>query len=340
MTASDTAQPVSFLTPPAPAALAIHGGCGTFEPGAQSPAQWAAAREDLARALRTGWAVLEHEGSAVAAVAAAVVVLEDSPHFNAGHGAALNADGFHELDASIMDGASHAAGGICAARRIRNPVLAAQALMNDGSAVLLTGEAADAFAATQGLRTVANSYFTTERRVAALARLKARAASGTFGMASEAEKHGTVGAVALDRGGNLAAATSTGGFNNKPVGRVGDSPLPGAGTWAENGVCAVSGTGQGEVFIRRAAAHDVAARMVYGHQSLEQACAALIFDTLSSHRIGAGLVACDASGRLVAPFNTLGMYRGWIAPQADGQLHVIVATHAETWNMGAVPGRN
>ncbi len=320
-----------------PLALAIHGGCGTLDPAAQTEAQWEEARQDLARALRAGWALLRDGAPAVEAVAAAVVVLEDSPHFNAGHGAALNSDGIHELDASIMDGATHEAAGVCAVRTIRNPVLAARALMRDGSAVLLTGPAADAFAAAQGLAAVANDYFTTGRRVAALASLKERAARGTIGMASEAEKHGTVGAVALDRQGNLAAATSTGGFNNKPAGRIGDSPIPGAGTWASNGVCAVSGTGQGEVFLRRCAAHDVAARMAYGGQSLEQACGALVFDTLSAHRIGAGLVACDARGRIVAPYNTRGMYRGWIAT-ASGQPGVVVATHGELHAMGPAAG--
>lgn len=320
-----------------PLALAIHGGCGTLDPAAQTEAQWAEARAHLASALRRGWALLVEGASAVDAVAAAVVVLEDSPHFNAGHGAALNADGFHELDASIMDGASHAAAGVCAVQAIRNPVLAARALMDDGSAVLLTGEAADAFAKAKGLATVANRYFTTERRVAALASLKEKAARGTIAMASEAEKHGTVGAVALDGHGNLAAATSTGGFNNKPVGRIGDSPIPGAGTWASNGICAVSGTGQGEIFLRRAAAHDVAARMAYGGQSLEDACDAVIFETLSSHRIGAGLVACDATGRVVAPYNTLGMYRGWIACDR-GTPEVIVATHRELHAMGPAAG--
>ena len=177
---------------------------------------------------------------------------------------------------------------------------------------------------------VPNSYFTTEQRVAALASLKARAATGTIQMASEAEKHGTVGAVALDRAGNLAAATSTGGFNNKPVGRVGDTPILGAGTYARNGVCAVSGTGQGEVFIRRAAAYDVAARMMYAGQSLEQATKTLVFDTLASHKIGAGMVACDATGNVFAPYNTLGMYRGWVT--ADGGC--TVATHHREFVLG------
>ena len=323
-----------------PLALAIHGGCGALDPAAQTEQQWAEAREHLATALRRGWALLQDGATAIDAVTAAVVVLEDSPHFNAGHGAALNTEGFHELEASIMDGASHAAAGVCLVRHVRNPILAARALMDEGSAVLLNGEMADAFAKAQGLATVANSYFTTERRVAALASLKARAARGTIAMASEAEKHGTVGAVALDGHGNLAAATSTGGFNNKPVGRIGDSPIPGAGTWASNGVCAVSGTGQGEIFLRRAAAHDVAARMAYGGQSLDEACSTVVFETLSSHGIGAGLIGCDATGRVVAPYNTVGMYRGWIATDGDTP-QVIVATHARLHAMGAAgsPGQ-
>ena len=331
-------------------ALGIHGGCGTLEPTLLTEAEWAEARAHLAQALRAGWAVLAGGGPSVDAVEAAVVVLEDSPHFNAGHGAALNTDGAHELDASIMDGASLAGGGVCAARRIRNPIRAARAVMDAGEAVLVAGEAADAFAAASGLAIVANDYFTTERRVAALARMKARAERGTFVPASEGDKHGTVGAVALDRHGNLAAATSTGGFNNKPAGRVGDSPVLGAGTYARNGVCAVSGTGQGEIFLRHAAAFDLVARMLYGGQSLEAASTALVFETLSAHRIGAGLIACDASGRIVAPYNTLGMYRGWIAvapgdaagsaaaPDGGaamrGAAHVIVATHAEWHDMG------
>lgn len=319
-----------------PLAIGIHGGCGTLNPAGMSEEEWAAARADLARALKAGWRLLVDGGSSLDAVTAAVVVLEDSPHFNAGHGAALNEDGTHELDASIMDGATGAAGGICAARAIRNPVLAARALLDEGETVLLAGAGADAFARARGLVTVSNDYFTTGRRLAALASLKARSARGTLAAASEAEKHGTVGAVALDGHGNLAAATSTGGFNNKPAGRIGDSPIPGAGTWAANGVCAVSGTGQGEFFLRHAVAHDVAARIAYGGQTLESACEAIVFQTLASRQIGAGLIACDASGRIVAPFNTVGMYRGWIR-HAEGPAAVIVATHDRLHDMGS-PG--
>lgn len=315
-------------------AIGIHGGCGTLERSLLSEAEWAESHEHLAQALRAGWRVLKDGGAAVDAVTAAVVVMEDSPHFNAGYGAALNGDGDHELEASIMDGSDFNGGAVCAARRIRNPVLAARALMRDGSAVLLTGDFADAFAERQGLAMVDNRHFTTQRRVDALASLKARAAQGTFKMASEAEKHGTVGAVALDEHGSLATATSTGGFNNKPSGRIGDTPILGAGTWAANGVCAVSGTGQGEVFIRRAAAHDVYARMHYAGQSLDEACHAVVFDTLSSHRIGAGLIACDGMGRIVAPFNTLGMFRGWIAGLDGPTPSVIVGSHADLHDMG------
>ena len=312
-------------------AIGLHGGCGTLSPSLQTDAEWAESRAHMASALRAGWRILCTGGSAVDAVQAAVVVMEDSPHFNAGYGAALTEKSEHELDASIMDGASLAAGAVCTVRRVRNPVLAARAVLDSGRAVLMAGEAADDFAASQGLAMVQPTYFTTQRRVDALKLLQQRAATGAFVPASEAEKHGTVGAVARDQQGHLAAATSTGGFNNKPSGRVGDSPLIGAGTYAQDGVCAVSCTGQGEIFIRRVAAYDLAARIRYSGQALEAAATSLVFETLSSHAIGAGLVALGASGNPVAPFNTLGMYRGWIT--TDGEL--TVATHQELHNMGA-----
>jgi beta-aspartyl-peptidase (threonine type) len=308
-----------------PIAVAVHGGCGTLAPHLQGEAEWAETRRDLARSLRAAWRILAAGGRALDAVEAAVVVLEDSPHFNAGHGAALAENGEHELDAAIMDGAALAAGAVCAVRRIRNPVRAARAVMERSDCVLLAGTAADAFAAASGLDIVENGYFTTARRVEALARLKERKLRGTIAAASEAERHGTVGAVALDGAGDLAAATSTGGFNNKPAGRVGDTPLIGAGTYALSGVCAVSCTGQGEIFIRHVAAYDVAARMRYAGASLAEATRAVVFETLAAHSIGAGLVAIDAQGRIEAPFNTIGMARGWIG--ADGRLQV--GTHAE-----------
>jgi beta-aspartyl-peptidase (threonine type) len=309
--------------------IAIHGGCGTAALDQKSTQEWEAIRFALAESLRAGWRVLQAGGRALDAVEAAVMVMEDSPHFNAGHGAALTAEAEHELDASIMDGATLAAGAVCATRHIRNPIRAARAVMEHSSCVLLAGAAADRFAELQGLARVDNRYFTTPQRVAALAALKAKAASGEIGMASEAERHGTVGAVARDAQGSLAAATSTGGFNNKPAGRIGDSPIIGAGTYAADGVCAVSCTGQGEVFIRRVVAYDIAARMSYAGQSLAQACDEVIDTVVSSYKVGAGLVAIDAAGDIQAPFNTLGMARGWIG--RDGRL--TVATHDELFEL-------
>jgi L-asparaginase / beta-aspartyl-peptidase len=313
-----------------PIAVGIHGGCGTLAANLLSESEWAETRAHLESALRAAWKILAAGGPALDAVEASVVVLEDSPHFNAGYGAALTENAEHELDASIMDGSTLAAGAVCTVRAIRNPIRAARAVMEKSDCVLLAGTAADEFARRAGLEIAANGYFTTERRKQALASLKARAVRGTMALASEAERHGTVGAVALDRSGNLAAATSTGGFNNKPAGRVGDSPIIGAGTYACNGVCAVSCTGQGEVFIRRVVAYDVAARMSYGRQTLEQATDALVFEVLPSHKIGAGLVAVDSSGRVRAPFNTLGMARGWIG--TDGVVNV--ATHKDVICVG------
>jgi L-asparaginase / beta-aspartyl-peptidase len=313
-------------------ALGLHGGCGTLDRSLMSEADWAESRAHIADALRAGWAVLASGGAALDSVQATVSVLEDSPYFNAGFGAALTESATHELDASIMDGATLKAGAVAGVRRIRNPVMAARAVLESGRAVLLIGDAADAFAQAAGLDMVSPDYFTTQRRTDALASLKRRALDGTAGNASEAEKHGTVGAVARDVHGHLAAATSTGGFNNKPVGRVGDSPIIGAGTYARDGVCAVSCTGQGEIFIRRAAAYDVAARMMYGGQSLDSASKTLVFETLASHGIGAGMIVLGASGEPLAPFNTLGMYRGWITTQ--GQM--TVATHHELHDLGPV----
>ena len=306
-------------------ALGLHGGCGMLERSLQSEADWAESREHLALALRAGWKILRSGGSALDAVQAAVVVMEDSPQFNAGHGAALTARAEHALDAAIMDGNNLAAGAVCMVRRVRNPVMAARAVLDAAKAVLMAGDAADEFAAKAGLSMVKPSYFTTQRRVDALHLLQQREQTGAFIPASEAEKHGTVGAVARDAHGHLAAATSTGGFNNKPAGRVGDSPIIGAGTYARDGVCAVSCTGQGEIFIRRVAAYDLAARMQYAGQTLQDAANALVFDTLASHKIGAGMVTLGATGNPFAPYNTLGMYRGWITTDGD----MTVATHAQ-----------
>lgn len=306
-----------------PVSVAIHGGCGTPAEHLLSPEDWRETQEHLANALRDAWHVLRAGGRAIDAVEVAVVVMEDSPHFNAGHGAALTEASTHELDASIMDGSDLRAGAVCTVKRVRNPIRAARAVMDRTECVLLAAQAADDFAARCGLVMVEPEYFTTPRRLAALASLKARGERGTLASASESERHGTVGAVALDATGNLAAATSTGGFNNKPQGRVGDSPIIGAGTYARNGVCAVSCTGQGESFIRNAVAFDLAARMRYQGQSLPEAAEDIMNTVIAPHGIGAGLVALDAAGRVIAPFNTLGMARGWISPEGEA----FVATH-------------
>jgi beta-aspartyl-peptidase (threonine type) len=271
--------------------------------------------------------VLRAQGSAVAAVEAAVVVMEDSPHFNAGYGAALNADGQALLDAAIMDGATLGAGAVCAVARSRNPVRVARALMEAGESVMLTGAAADRFAEAQGLPVMDPGYFVIDRQRQALARMQALRAAGTDRAASEAEKHGTVGAVALDAGGHLAAATSTGGFTNKPVGRIGDSPIIGAGTYARDGACAVSGTGAGEFFIRHVVGHEIASRMRYLGEDIATAAGHVVREDLAPYRIGAGLVAIDSTGTVVTPYNTQGMFRGWVTP--EGAIHV--ATHEQVY---------
>lgn len=313
-------------------ALAIHGGCGVLPQDSMTPAEWAEARHDLGRALAAGWTVLANGGRAVDAVTAAVVVMEDSPHFNAGHGAALNEKGVHELDASIMDGATLAAGAISAARHIRNPVKAAQAVMDDGRVVFLTGAAGDDFARSKGLAIEDQAYFTTPKRIEALTAMKAHAVAGTE--ATENEKHGTVGAVALDAQGHLAAATSTGGYTNKPDGRVGDSPVIGAGTYARDGVCAVSGTGKGEYFIRHVVGHEIASRIAYLGENVAQAADHVVNVDLAGSKettgiIGAGLVAIDGAGNIAAPYNTPGMFRGWVGTDGRG----FVATHDELFEV-------
>ena len=208
---------------------------------------------------------------------------------------------------------------------MRNPVKAARALLEQGDPLLLTGPAADRFAEDIGLAVEPQNYFTTGRRRAALAAMKAHVEAGTAARASESEKHGTVGAVALDSHGDLAAATSTGGYNNQPDGRVGDSPIIGAGTYARNGVCAVSGTGKGEYFIRHVAGHEVASRVDYLGESLETATRKVIMNDLKD--VGAGLVAVDAQGAIAAPYNTDGMFRGWVNDKGE----IFVASHAEVY---------
>ena len=316
-------------------AIVIHGGAGTISRRNLSQADVQRYRAALAAAVRAGQQVLEQGGLALDAVTAAVVSLEDCPLFNAGHGAVFTRDGTHELDAAIMDGRTLATGAIACARRIRNPVRAARAVMERSEYVFLAGEGADEFALEQGLACVPNAYFSTEARRAQWQFVKAgggmaldhdvqaRLAAETPVAPPSEYGLGTVGAVALDRDRNLAAATSTGGMTNKRPGRVGDSPLIGAGCYANNHTVAVSSTGTGEVFIRAVAAHDISARMEYAGADLTEACRQVIMEKL--HALGGhgGVVAVDKFGNIALPFNTEGMYRGY----ARGAEEPVTAIH-------------
>ncbi|TMH65211.1 MAG: isoaspartyl peptidase/L-asparaginase [Betaproteobacteria bacterium] len=277
-------------------ALAIHGGAGAMPRRKMTPAAAARYKAALAHALEAGYEVLRR-GNSLDAVCAAVVALEDSPLFNAGRGACYNTDEKHELDASVMDGATLRAGAVAAVSRIRNPVLAARAVMEKSRHVLLAGRGAERFARAHGLELVPDSYFATQSRLAALRK-------------KLVGHHGTVGAVARDANGNLAAATSTGGYTGKLPGRVGDSPIIGAGNYADN-ACAVSGTGLGEAFIRGVLAYDVAARMRYLGEPLAKAARAAM-RKLAGLQGDGGLIAVDHRGNIVMPFNSEGMYRAAI----------------------------
>jgi len=305
--------PVAATTAESPIALAIHGGAGTLLPEQIDAEREVSIRAALDAALDAGHAVLSRGGAALDAVEAAVRVLEDSPHFNAGKGAVFTAEGRHELDAAIMEGSSLRAGAVAGVRGLRNPVLAARAVMEDGRHVMLVGEGAEAFASSRGLEQADADYFHTDHRWQQLQEARKREQAS---VAASADAYfGTVGAVALDREGRVAAATSTGGMTNKRWGRVGDAPIIGAGTYA-NRDCAVSATGWGEFFIRLAVAHDICARHAYARQPLSDAAAEVIMQRVPALGGNGGVIALDASGNISMPFNTSGMYRGWIA--ADG----------------------
>ncbi|MDV3251105.1 isoaspartyl peptidase/L-asparaginase [Devosia sp. BK] len=296
------------------ATLAIHGGAGTIPRGSITEEGYRAAREGLRAALAAGWSVLKEGGLAIDAVEAAVVALEDHPSFNAAHGAILNERQEHELDAGIMDGRTLAAGAIASARHIRNPIQAARLIMEDGTCLLLSGAGADDFARGQGLAMVEQDYFTTPLRKQHWQRAEDERTGKLNRSRTEAEKHGTVGAVALDDAGNLAAATSTGGYTFKRAGRVGDAPIIGAGTYARNGVVAVSCTGLGEYFIRRCTAHDIASRMLYLDTPLADATQNAV-NELKGDGAGAGIIAIDRHGAISLVHNTEGMYRGKVSDE-------------------------
>lgn len=251
-------------------------------------------------------------GSAVDAVTEAVAALEDDPLFNAGRGAVFNAAGRMEMDAAIMDGRNRAAGAVSGVMGPRNPVRAARSVMDSSSAVLLSGDGALEFCRSAGLVLEPETYFHTERRWDALQRELERRRTGAPDDRDDSDRHGTVGAVAMDAEGNLAAATSTGGMTAKPPGRIGDTPVFGAGTWAENGACAISATGDGEMFIRHGAGHEIAARVRLTRQSLAEAAGSVIADIGMSGGEG-GLIAIDGAGNVALPFNSSGMYRGVVS---------------------------
>ena len=307
-------------------ALVIHGGAGVIEREQLSAEEEAAIRADLDAALDVGHAVLAAGGSALDAVEAAVAALEELPRFNAGKGSVYNAVGRHELDASIMEGHTRRAGAVAGVETIRNPVKLARAVMENSPHVLMISAGAEQFADTQaGIERVDNAWFDTDTRRAQLeleqARERAVAGADSDTDTLRGKYFGTVGAVALDSHGHLAAATSTGGMTNKRYGRVGDSPLIGAGTWADES-CAVSGTGWGEFFIRNVVAHDIAARMAYRGDSLAVAVDAVIMQRVPDLGGDGGAIAVDRDGNIAMPFSTAGMYRGWIGP--DGSRGVAI----------------
>ena len=325
---------------PSKITLVIHGGAGTITRQNMSAEKEKAYQQALRQALQAGYAVLHQGGTSLDAVEAAIHVMEDSPLFNAGKGAVFTNEGKNELDAAIMDGKTLKAGAVAGVTTIRNPVSAARAVMEQSEHVMMMGAGAEKFAREKGLKIVDPSYFYTEPRYQQLE--KARKAEpvkpgppGGNGalrrhradaiarlIFTEGRKFGTVGAVALDQYGNLAAATSTGGMTNKRYGRVGDAPIIGAGTYANNNTCAVSATGHGEFFIRSVVAYDIAALMEYKGWSVQQAAEEVVMKKLVARGGEGGVIALDRKGNFTMPFNSAGMYRGYI--KAGGKSQVLI----------------
>jgi beta-aspartyl-peptidase (threonine type) len=299
--------------------LALHGGAGSLPRAEMSSEQEQHYRAGLSQALAAGYAVLESGGTSLDAVTRAVVLLENNPLFNAGHGAVFTLEGHNELDASIMDGSTLQAGAVCGVTHIRNPIELARAVMEHSDYVLLSGAGAEDFALTRGFEFVPQSYFFTSARWRQLERIR----RGDPGLSALTISHvGTVGAVALDDRGCLAAATSTGGMTGKRFGRVGDSPIIGAGTYADNRGCAVSATGHGEVFIRAAVAHDICARMRYGGRDLARAAREVVLEELPALHGEGGVVAIDTRGEIAMEFNSEGMFRASRKAGGEPRIHI------------------
>lgn len=286
-------------------AIAIHGGAGTILKSSMTPEQDALYRTKLAEAVEIGYAILEKGGTSLDAVEAVVQRLEDDSLFNAGKGSVFNSDGKVELDASIMDGNTLKAGAVAGVHHVKNPIRLARTVMEKSEHVFFIGDGAEKFAQEHGLELVDESYFFTEARWQSLQKAKAKESL------TEKEKHGTVGAVALDQHGNLAAATSTGGMTNKKFGRIGDSPIIGAGTYADNETCAISATGHGEYFIRAVVAHDIASLIRYKRLSIQAAAEEVVMNKLAKLGGTGGIIAIDRNANIAMPFNTDGMYRAY-----------------------------
>ena len=303
-------------------AIAIHGGAGTLMNGAVSPEREKEYHEKLSEALMAGYNILNQGGSSIDAVEASVRILEDCPLFNAGKGSVFNSEGINEMDAAIMNGKTLKAGAVAEVHIIRNPITAAKAVMEQSKHVLLASQGAERFAKEKGLEIVDPHYFYDEERHKQWLATKDKDINSWAGDTmpvpdgKSEKKFGTVGCVALDSHGNLAAATSTGGINNKKFGRIGDSPIIGAGTYANNKTCAVSCTGEGEFFIRNVVAYDISALMEYKNLSLAQATTEVVKKIAQLGGEG-GLVAIDAQGTISAPFNTASMFRGWIDSKGE-----------------------
>ncbi|MFT4062660.1 MAG: isoaspartyl peptidase/L-asparaginase [Edaphocola sp.] len=303
-------------------AIAIHGGAGTIARHLMDAEKQKKYEQALQTALEAGYSVLEQGKSAVDAVVAAVVCLEDNPLFNAGKGSVFNHEGGHEMDASIMDGADRNAGAAAGVGGVKNPVLLAKSVMEVSEHVMLSGKGAEMFARNQGLAFEDDAYFFDEFRHGQYKEALAEGSIRLDHSAAGDKKFSTVGAVALDAKGNLAAATSTGGMTNKQYGRVGDTPIIGAGTYANNQTCAVSCTGHGELFIRQVVAHQVHCLMYYKGLSLEEACNQTVMVDLVNINGEGGLIAIDSKGNVSLPFNSAGMYRGFKKSDGTGGVFI------------------
>ena len=307
--------------------IVIHGGAGTILRKNMTPEMDAAYRKTLAEAIAVGHAILAAGGTSTAAVEKTIHVMENSPLFNAGKGAVLNAEGEVELDASFMDGALLDAGAIAGARTIKNPISAAIAVMNDSPHVMLSSAGADRFAKEQGLAVAPPDYFVTERRIDALKRVQAEKASKQASLDKktafyEQQRMGTVGCVALDQAGNIAAGTSTGGMTNKKWNRIGDAPIIGAGTYANNASCGISATGWGEFFIRSVVAHDIAALVEYKGLSIVEAARIVIHEKVAKLGGDGGIVGLDRFGNVAMEMNTEGMYRAHMNAQGEQTIKI------------------